>query len=54
MFDAIVTGYAVEDVNYCPKCGGRVYMQNAAGYCTCEECGYKFAVIESEDWEDEE
>lgn len=48
-----ISGFADnDDVYYCPKCGEDNITYHGDGTCTCEECGFRFAVVETED-EDE-
>ena len=35
-----------DDINYCPKCGEKIYSWNITGEAVCDECGFRFAVIE--------
>jgi hypothetical protein len=43
-----VSGYSnTSEIQYCPKCGERVYSFCGDGSASCE-CGYKFYVVEKE------
>lgn len=36
------------DIHYCPKCGEPVSMIYRDGTAECDECGYRFGVVERE------
>lgn len=38
-----------DDINYCPKCGEKISYWKANGEAICNECGFRFAVIECEE-----
>ena len=38
-----------DDINYCPKCGEKIYFYKANGEAVCDKCGFRFAVIECEE-----
>lgn len=44
-----------DDISYCPKCGAEIKTFYADGTAECNECSYRFGVIEygEEDQEDE-
>lgn len=45
MKDQYIQGY-IDEVDFCPYCGGRAGTYYADGACECDECGKKFYVIE--------
>ena len=45
----IVSGISdTDDINYCPKCGEKIYSYKENGEAVCDKCGFWFAVIECE------
>lgn len=43
------TGYADNSNIYnCPFCGEKIYERNIDGSASCENCGARFAVIETD------
>ncbi len=42
----------VENINYCPKCGEKIYRFHGDGTGKCDECGFHFGVVECEEEED--
>ena len=44
-----------DDINYCPKCGERIGTYKGYGTAVCDECGFRFGVVECEEdqtWEE--
>lgn len=39
----------MDDINYCPKCGEKIYSYKANGETVCDKCGFQFSVIECEE-----
>lgn len=37
------------DINYCPKCGNEVSYYYGDGTAKCEDCGFRFGVVECEE-----
>lgn len=40
------------DIRYCPKCGAYIVEHYADGTGKCDDCGFRFGVVESEESED--
>ena len=38
-----------DDINYCPKCGEKIYSYKGNGEAVCDKCGFRFSVIECEE-----
>lgn len=50
----IVTGITDSGaIEYCPKCGARIYTRYADGTAECDQCKYRFGVVDCEDEETE-
>ena len=30
-----------DDINYCPKCGEKIYFYKANGEAVCDKCGFR-------------
>lgn len=41
------------DINYCPKCGKEIGDYYGDGTALCNDCGYRFGVVEVDDKDDE-
>lgn len=46
--DQFISGYADDEVNYCPYCGEEVYDSNCENEFECNSCFRSFYVIEGE------
>lgn len=45
-----ISGYTdTEDIHYCPRCGRQLGVYYVDGTAYCEECGFRFGVIECEE-----
>ena len=44
----IVTGMIDGRIDFCPYCGGQLFMISLMSATHCEECGRNFYVIEGE------
>lgn len=38
-----------DDINYCPKCGEKIYSYKSNEEAVCNKCGFWFPVIECEE-----
>lgn len=45
----VITGITdTDEISFCPKCGERIKIFYADGTATCENCDYRFGVVEVE------
>lgn len=42
---------SANDINYCPKCGEQIVTYHGDGTAVCDECGFRFGVVECEEEE---
>ncbi len=50
----IITGITDSGaIEYCPKCGEKIYRRYADGTVECEGCHYRFGVVDCDDDETE-
>lgn len=46
---SIITGISdTDDIRYCPKCGAEIGHWFGDGTGKCDNCGFRFGVVESE------
>lgn len=43
-----------DDINYCPRCGSSDLDRKGDGTAICNDCGYGFGVVETENSSDKE
>lgn len=45
-----ISGFTENDeISYCPRCGAVITLRYGDGTATCNECGYRFGVVECEE-----
>lgn len=44
----------MNDINYCPKCGETIGRYKSGGTAVCDACGFRFAVIECDEEEEDD
>lgn len=50
----VVTGIVDGTIEFCPYCGGELFMTSYVSETCCEDCGKSFCVIEGESEASEE